>query len=159
MKNDQQFELIIGKLCASCNNVAGITFHHSKQWVSQRTLDNFVDIYYCKYTRIQETFNAILCNWKKILFIFQITTEVVVRRCSVKKVFLKILQNSQEKTCGRVSFLIKLQASACIFIKKEALAQLFCSEFCDIFQCTFFIGHLRWLFLSLEHFKSFGSHF
>ena len=99
MKNDRQFELIIGKLCASCNNVAGITFHHSKQWVSQRTLDNFVDIYYCKYTRIQETFNAILCNWKKILFIFQITTEAVVRRCSVKKVFLKISQNSQENTC------------------------------------------------------------
>ena len=32
------------------------------------------------------------------------------RRCSVKKVFLKILQNSQENTCVRVSFLIKLQA-------------------------------------------------
>ena len=35
---------------------------------------------------------------------------VVVRRCSVKKVFLEILQNSQENTCARVSFLIKLQA-------------------------------------------------
>ena len=34
------------------------------------------------------------------------------RRCSVKKVFLEILQNSQENTCVRVSFLIKLQASA-----------------------------------------------
>ena len=30
--------------------------------------------------------------------------------CSVKKVFLEILQNSQENTCARVSFLIKLQA-------------------------------------------------
>ena len=38
-------------------------------------------------------------------------TEVVVRRCSVKKVFLKILQNLQEKICARVSFFIKLQAS------------------------------------------------
>ena len=36
--------------------------------------------------------------------------EAVVRRCSVKKVFLKILQNSQENTRARVSFLIKLQA-------------------------------------------------
>ena len=37
-------------------------------------------------------------------------TEVVVRRCSIKKLFLKISQNSQESTCVRVSFLIKLQA-------------------------------------------------
>ena len=28
----------------------------------------------------------------------------------VEKVFLKILQNSQENTCTKVSFLIKLQA-------------------------------------------------
>ena len=37
--------------------------------------------------------------------------EAVVRRCSVRKVFLEISQNSQENTCARVSFLIKLQAS------------------------------------------------
>ena len=36
--------------------------------------------------------------------------EVVVQRCSVKKVFLTVSQNSQENTCARVSFLIKLQA-------------------------------------------------
>ena len=35
--------------------------------------------------------------------------EAVVRTYSVKKVFLKISQNSQEKTCARVSFLTKLQ--------------------------------------------------
>ena len=39
------------------------------------------------------------------------TIETVVQRCSVKKVFLEILQNSQENTCARVSFLLKLQAS------------------------------------------------
>ena len=32
------------------------------------------------------------------------------RKCSVKRVFLEILQNSQENTCVRVSFLRKLQA-------------------------------------------------
>ena len=31
-------------------------------------------------------------------------------RYSVKKVFLEIAQNSQENTCARASFLIKLQA-------------------------------------------------
>ena len=36
--------------------------------------------------------------------------EAVVQTCSVKKVFLEISQNSQENTCPRVSFLIKLQA-------------------------------------------------
>ena len=37
--------------------------------------------------------------------------EAVDQRCSLKKVFLEILQNSQENTCAWVSFLIKLQAS------------------------------------------------
>ena len=36
-------------------------------------------------------------------------TEAVVRKCSVKKVFLEISQNPQENTCARDSFLIKLQ--------------------------------------------------
>ena len=36
--------------------------------------------------------------------------EAVVEMCYVKNVFLEILQNSQENTCARVSFVIKLQA-------------------------------------------------
>ena len=48
-----------------------------------------------------------------------------------------MLQNSQENTCARVSFLIKLQA------KKETLAQVFSCEFCNIFKNTFFTEHLR----------------
>ena len=39
------------------------------------------------------------------------TTEAVAQRCSENKMFLKILQNSQESTRARVSFLIKLPAS------------------------------------------------
>ena len=37
--------------------------------------------------------------------------EAVAQRCSIKKVFLEILENSEENTCARVSFLIQLQAS------------------------------------------------
>ena len=37
------------------------------------------------------------------------------RRCSVKKVFLEISQNSQENTCARVSFLIKSLLSKSTF--------------------------------------------
>ena len=48
------------------------------------------------------------------------------QKCSVKKVFLEISQNSQENTCARVSFLIKLQAWDCNFIKKETLVKVFC---------------------------------
>ena len=36
--------------------------------------------------------------------------EAVAQRCSVRKVFLEISQNSQENACARVSFLIKFQA-------------------------------------------------
>ena len=37
-------------------------------------------------------------------------SEADIWRCSVEKIFLEILQNSQENTCARISFLIKLQA-------------------------------------------------
>ena len=46
-------------------------------------------------------------------------------------------QNSHENTWARVSFFfwIKLQVSD--FIKKEALAQVFSCEFCEIFNNLF----------------------
>ena len=53
----------------------------------------------------------------------------------MKEVFLEILQKSQENTCARVSFLIKLQA--CNFVKKETLATAFPCEFCEISRNTF----------------------
>ena len=67
-------------------------------------------------------------------------SEAVVQRCSVKKMFFKISQNSQENACARVFLLIKWQAQA--FIKKETLAQVFSCEFCEILKNTFFIEHL-----------------
>ena len=47
----------------------------------------------------------LLCVKKYLL------SEAAARGVLCKKVFLEILQNSQESTCARVSFLIKLQAS------------------------------------------------
>ena len=50
-------------------------------------------------------------NKKALLIITELLyTEPVVQRRSVKKVFLKISQISQENSCARVHFLIKLQA-------------------------------------------------
>ena len=69
----------------------------------------------------------------------QIKSEAVVHRCSVNKVLLEISQNSQENTRARVlSFLIKLQPSACDFIKKEAVAQVCSCKFCEVYKSTFF---------------------
>ena len=48
--------------------------------------------------------------------------EAVVQRCSVKKAFLEISQNSQENTCAGVSFLRKL----------------FSCELCEISKNTYF---------------------
>ena len=56
----------------------------------------------------------ILCRLDIENFILQdvplmFRTEAVVPRWSLEKLFLEISQNSQENTCARVSFLIKLQ--------------------------------------------------
>ena len=80
----------------------------------------------------------------------QLSEAAAVRRCSVKKMFLNIMQNSQENNCATVCFLIKLQASAKVsflielqaqagnFSKKETLAQVFSGKFCIIFKNTLF---------------------
>ena len=49
--------------------------------------------------------------------------EAVIRRCSIKKMFLNIFQNSQENTS---------------FIKKETPVQVLSCEFCKTFKNTFY---------------------
>ena len=61
----------------------------------------------------------------------------VVQSCSVKKVLWEISQNSQENTCSRACFLIKLHAETCNFIKKETRSQIFSCDFCAISKNTF----------------------
>ena len=63
-----------------------------------------------------------------------IWSEAATRDVLWKKVFWEMSQNSQENTCARVSFLIKLQASGS--------AQVFSCEFCDISTNTLFTVHL-----------------
>ena len=66
----------------------------------------------------------------------KVNVEAVSVRCSIKKVFLKISQDSLENTRVGVSFLIRLQA--CNFIKKETATQVFSCKFCKIFKNIFF---------------------
>ena len=58
------------------------------------------------------------------------TGEAVVQRCSVKKVFLEISQNSQENTCARD------------FIKKSLWHRCFPVNFVKSLRTPFFIKHL-----------------
>ena len=60
--------------------------------------------------------NELLSEWK--------CPEVVVRRCSVKKLFLNISENFQENTCSEVSFY------------QSYRSQGLSSEFCEIFNDT-----------------------
>ena len=74
--------------------------------------------------------------------------EVVAHRCSVKKVFLEILQNSQGNVCARVSFLIKLQAPITL-LKKRLWHRCFPVNFTKFLRTTFFTEHLWWLLLHI----------
>ena len=86
-----------------------------------------------------DTFHAVylLLKYGKI-----VTVEAVIRRCFVKKVFLEkvLLRNSEESTCFRVSFSIKL-------INKATLHRSFPVNFAKIFSTPFFQEHLWWLLL------------
>ena len=75
------------------------------------------------------------------------SSEVVVRMCSVKKMFQEISQNSEENTGVRVSFLLNFFYLN--FIKIETLAQLFSVNFAKILRTPFFPEHLGWLLLHL----------
>ena len=69
-------------------------------------------------------------------------------RCVLrKKMLLKLLQNSQENTCARAFFLIKLPV--CKFIKNEILAQVFSYEFCEFFGTPFLQNTSRRLLLTM----------
>ena len=85
-------------------------------------------------------------SYKKSLFESQIwvcnidscfDSGAVVRRCSVKRVLLKIHRKTPVP---------------------ETLAKVFFCEFCEIFKNTFFIEHLRWLLLLIHHFGKLLNH-
>ena len=63
------------------------------------------------------TLKRLICVMRR-----EIYTEEVVRRYSVKKVFVKISQNSQENTCVKVSFLTMSQVRDLqLYLKREIL--------------------------------------
>ena len=71
-----------------------------------------------------------------------VVSEAATGRVQWKKLSLEISHNSQEKTCARVSFSMRWQASDYKLIKKETLAQLFLCELREISKNTFCIEDL-----------------
>ena len=94
-------------------------------------------------------FAVLLCDncWHKMYFVQKRnceSLEAVSQSCSLKKVFIKFLQNHW---IIRRSFFLNRVAGprpySCNFIKKETLTQVFSCAFFESFKKTFFIGHLR----------------
>ena len=91
--------------------------------------------------------SSLVCNpkcgrsWE--LTIFTKSSEAVARRCSVKEVLLEISQNSQENSCTKVSFLIKLQAST--LLKKRLWDRCFPVNFAKFLRAAFLTEYLWWL--------------
>ena len=68
---------------------------------------------------------------------------IMNRKCSTRKLFLKISQYSSENTCVGISFLIKLQAfRAPALLKRDSNTGVFCEHW-EIFKNTYFEEHLR----------------
>ena len=66
-----------------------------------------------------------------------------MQRCSVKKVFLRILQNSRESTCARVSFSIKLQAWGLqLYRKRDSGTVFFMCNLTKFLRILFYITPL-----------------
>ena len=70
-------------------------------------------------------------------------SEAVSWRCTVKKMLQIYVAIFTGKHLCQSLFLINLQAEAYNFIRKEALPQVFSSEFCKISKNTFFKEYLR----------------
>ena len=99
-------------------------------------------------TLFSEIFSSILILLQSTenLWCYSNCTEAATAGVFLKKVSLEILQNSQENTCARVSFLLKKKIN---FIKKETLAQVLSCKFCKISKNTFSENTSRRLLLTV----------
>ena len=119
-------------------NVLNILLHIFSVWkyliISELSLRKF-------FKSRRNIFSLIVEIWCKILK-RTLFLEAVTRRCSVKKVFLKISQNSQENTSARFSLL-----------KKRLWQTCFPVNFVKFLRTPFFCRTLRWLLLLFVNLK------
>ena len=88
---------------------------------------------------ISALFTRVLLRVTVYYYYVTYASEAVVRRCSVKKAFLEILQNSQGNICARVSFL-----------KKRLWHRCFPVNFAKFLRTSFLTKHPRWLLLAFQ---------
>ena len=124
------------RTAASMGRLFRKVFQMPSSWYSSRL--KAVIYHVCKYKKAwfllvhwMAIKNKLLSEWK--------CPELVVRRCSVKKLFLNILESFQENTCSEVSFY------------QSYSSQGLSSEFCEIFNdthmenCVLFSSVQEWL--------------
>ena len=71
-------------------------------------------------------------------------SEAATRGVPFKKVFLEILQNSQENTCARVSFFDKVAGlRLATLLRKDTRTKVFSCEFWEFSNNTFFTEYLQ----------------
>ena len=103
------------------------------------------------YSKSQQCFDWLFQCYSSVFYVL----EAVARRCSVKKLFLEISQNSHENTCARVSFWIKLDVfdlslRPANFLWKRLWHRCFPVNFVKFLRTPFLTEYLRWLILIFE---------
>ena len=72
-----------------------------------------LSIFWLKHARLYATF----CRYVNVKTLTLSLIRNSHRMCSIKKLFLKLQQNSQENTCARLSFLKKMNFEFCQILK------------------------------------------
>ena len=102
--------------------------------------------FFLRYLVVKGLYTSnIVYSWGSLMS--QITSEAIARRSSVKNMFLKMSQNSQENTCVGVSFFM---VSLCKVAGLRLRHSCFLLNFAKFLRTHFFIEHLRWLLPILE---------
>ena len=91
------------------NTASESLFQSACNFVKKETAEQFFSYEFCEFSERLLLSIAIICQEYFKLNVRRIKA-TVVRRYSLKKMFLEISQNPQENTCARHSLLIKLQA-------------------------------------------------
>ena len=85
-----------------------------------------------------------MCNQRhpKNSIVTKFRKSIINRRCSKKKLFLKISQYSHENIYAGVSFPIKIKPSGLQLCQIETPTQVFSWQYCEIFKKSYFDKHL-----------------
>ena len=85
--------------------------------------------------------NSLHCL-KEMRSLILLKIDAFVQGCSVKKVFLEVLQNSLENTCARVSFFNKVEGLKPATLLKRDWHMCFPVNFVKFLRTPFLVGQL-----------------